>query len=209
MFDVETALPLVDDGTGGDEVASDGVFSATIPATASDPGQMVRWYVTASDSGAHESRWPLFEDPLGSAEYLGTVIADPSIVTDLPVLHRFIENTGAAETGTGTRASVYYLDEFYDNVFVRIRGGTARSWPKKAYKFKFNEGHGFCFDPELERVDEINVNLPAQINFMAVNVILQNIDATDKNYFIYRDTYGTGEWQMFPWDLDLTFGPTR
>ncbi|NQU25268.1 MAG: lamin tail domain-containing protein, partial [Candidatus Nealsonbacteria bacterium] len=33
------------------------------------------------------------------------------------------------------------------------------------------------------------------------------IAATDKNYFIYRDTHGTGEWQMIPWDLALTFGP--
>jgi len=31
-----------------------------------------------------------------------------------------------AETATGTRCSVFYNGELYDNVFVRIRGGTSR-----------------------------------------------------------------------------------
>jgi len=52
-----------------------------------------------------------------------------------------------------------------------------------------------------------HVNLPAQINFMATVVVTQNIDATDKNYYLYQDTTGSGEWHMMPWDLDLTFGP--
>ena len=52
-----------------------------------------------------------------------------------------------------------------------------------------------------------NVDLAAQVNFMAVNVIMQNIDTTDKNFYIYRDTEGDGEWQMLPWDLDLVYGP--
>ncbi len=325
MFGSETTVAMHDDGLHGDGLAGDGVFGAAIPAAASLPGQMVRWYVTAEDADGRASRWPPFANPVGSPEYFGTVVADPSIDTELPVFHRFIRSPGAAETGSGTRASVSYLDEFYDNVFIRIRGGTARSWPKKSYKLKFNEGHNFRFDPAQQRVDEINinttytdksyvrailayethrdagtpaaetfalrmqqngsffsvahfveqpqkallrrhglddegtlykatptngltgsatramdkkfpkdgdfsdlqalidglalrgtaqenfvfdnVNLPAQITFMAAGVIMQNIDATDKNYFIYRDTYGSGEWQMIPWDVDLTFGP--
>ena len=59
----------------------------------------------------------------------------------------------------------------------------------------------------LERFLFDNVNLPAQINFMATNIIAQNIDASDKNHYLYRDTNGTGEWFMMPWDLDLVFGP--
>src|SRR6185436_10305546 len=52
-----------------------------------------------------------------------------------------------------------------------------------------------------------NVDLPAMMNYMATTCISQNIDASDKNHFAYRDTNGTGEWSMLPWDLDLTFGP--
>jgi hypothetical protein len=52
-----------------------------------------------------------------------------------------------------------------------------------------------------------NLNLAAAVNFMATVAISQNIDASDKNHYLYRDTSGTREWRIFPWDLDLTFGP--
>lgn len=263
-------------------------------------------------------------EDLEAPEYFGTMIVDPSVVTELPVIYRFVEDPQAADRSTGTRASIFYAGEFYDNVFIRIRGGTSRSWPKKSYKIEFNNGYDFRFRPDLPRVDEINlnttftdkaytrailayelqrdsgtpspetfpirmqqngeffsvalfveqpdesflvrhgmdengafykagrgsrydngtysfdkktrehegvsdlqsfinglaqtdgalaaflfdnVNIPAQINFMATNVVTQNIDASDKNHFIYRDTEGSGEWHMTPWDIDLTFGP--
>ena len=31
-------------------------------------------------------------------------------------------------------------------------------------------------------------------------------DVAKKNYYLYRDTEGTGEWAITPWDLDLTWG---
>ncbi|MFV2065607.1 MAG: lamin tail domain-containing protein [Pirellulales bacterium] len=261
---------------------------------------------------------------LEAPKYFGTIVADSSIVTELPVLYRFIEDLPGFETRAATRGSVFFAGEFYDNVFLRVRGGTSRSWPKKSYKIEFNSGDYFRFRDDLPRVDEINVNtvftdkaytratlayelqrdsgtpspetfplrmqqngeffsvalfveqpdedflarngldpegalykggpgsrydggtqkfakktrryedksdlqafivglrqtdsdleaflfdnvdIPAQINFMATNVVTQNIDASDKNHFIYRDTQGTGEWHMMPWDIDLTFGP--
>jgi hypothetical protein len=52
-----------------------------------------------------------------------------------------------------------------------------------------------------------NIDLPAQINYMATVAVVQNIDGSDKNFFLYRDTEGNGEWRMLPWDLDLSFGP--
>ncbi len=52
-----------------------------------------------------------------------------------------------------------------------------------------------------------NVDLPSWVNWHAGSVISQNIDASDKNYYIYRDTLGSREWSVLPWDLDLTFGP--
>jgi hypothetical protein len=52
-----------------------------------------------------------------------------------------------------------------------------------------------------------NVDLPGMVNYIATTCITQNIDASDKNHFAWRDTNDTGEWVMQPWDLDLTFGP--
>ncbi|MES2708360.1 MAG: lamin tail domain-containing protein [Verrucomicrobiota bacterium] len=52
-----------------------------------------------------------------------------------------------------------------------------------------------------------NVDLPSWVNWHAGSVISQNIDASNKNYYIYRDTLGSREWSVLPWDMDLTFGP--
>jgi hypothetical protein len=51
-----------------------------------------------------------------------------------------------------------------------------------------------------------NVNIPAIINYHTLLVVSHNNDWMRKNHYLYRDTDGTGRWEMFPWDLDLTFG---
>ena len=43
-----TAVPMNDDGTGGDAVAGDGVFSATIPGQAAN--QIAAFYISATDN---------------------------------------------------------------------------------------------------------------------------------------------------------------
>src|SRR6185503_12126075 len=89
---------------------------------------------------------------------LGTVITHPGLTNPLPVFHWFVQNTGLADTAGGTRCSVYWNGEFYDNVFCRVRGATAPSFPKKPYKFDFNPGAHFRFQPGQPRVDELNLN---------------------------------------------------
>ena len=98
MYGSEVELAMVDDGTGGDAVSSDGIFTAQIPDSAFTAGEMVRWYVTATDTAGITSRAPRFQDPLDSPEYFGTVIVDPSVATDLPVLYWFVEDPNAAAT---------------------------------------------------------------------------------------------------------------
>lgn len=327
MYNAIASKPMLDDGQAPDTKAGDGIYSATIPKDGETgpnykAGQMIRWFVTATDSANASTRLPGFHAPKDSPEFFGTMI-HTDIASPLPVIHRFVEAPNAINTATGTRCAIYYLGEFYDNAFIRIRGDTARSWPKKSHKIEFNDGHHFRFREDLPRVDEINLNtvytdksylravlshelqrdsgtpspimfhmrvqqnadfysvaifteqpdgeflernhldrdgslykavgganftvssnfekksrkwekkedldafnkglkltgdalgaflfdsvdLPAQINFMACNIITQNIDASNKNYYAYRDTNGTGEWQMTPWDIDLSFGP--
>lgn len=332
MFGAEVIVPMRDDGASGDGEAGDGVYGAKVPSSDLQSGQMVRYFVSAEDTGARTFRWPMHLEPLESPKYLGTVVRNPALTNPLPVFHWFVQNTGAAETATGTRCSVFYLDEFYDNVFVRIRGASARSYAKKSFKFDFHPGHHFRFDPEERRVEEINinttytdksfirtqlayetiqesgspgcrafnlrmqrnnaffsvaifveqvdedflsrqgldpegalykpgppygvfrsaastgaqasgwdkktrhtesfadiqaledglrltnindrtrflfdnVNVPAQVNYMAANIVIQGIDRIVSNFYAYRDTEGTGEWVMLTWDVDLTLGP--
>src|SRR5207249_3775445 len=56
MFGSESNVVMVDDGLHGDGIAGDGVYGATIPASISTAGQMVRYYVTATDSQNHLMR---------------------------------------------------------------------------------------------------------------------------------------------------------
>jgi len=52
-----------------------------------------------------------------------------------------------------------------------------------------------------------NIDVANWVNWHAGTVISQNIDASNKNYYIYRDSLGSREWSVLPWDLDLSFGP--
>ena len=53
-----TAVTMKDDGTGGDAMAGDGVFSATIPGQAAN--QLVAFYISATDSNSAVTRLPGF-----------------------------------------------------------------------------------------------------------------------------------------------------
>ena len=51
-----------------------------------------------------------------------------------------------------------------------------------------------------------NVNVPQVVNFLAARTITGDTDCCHKNYYFYRDTGVSNEWQMWPWDVDLSFG---
>ena len=53
-----------------------------------------------------------------------------------------------------------------------------------------------------------NVDVASLVNYLATNVIIINNDFGHKNYYIYRDTNGTREWSLLPWDQDLSLGHT-
>ncbi|HKX60969.1 MAG TPA: lamin tail domain-containing protein, partial [Verrucomicrobiae bacterium] len=326
MFSAEVETPMFDDGLHQDGLAGDGTYAGIIPAAAAGPGQMVRYYVYATDNLGNASRFPAFEDPLNSPQYQGTVVANPSQTNALPIFHMFVQNPVMATNYIGTRCSIFYDGEFYDNVAVNLHGQTTafvfgkRSMDidmNRGYTFRWKEGEApindfvlltpiadkayvrqimayetfakagvpthFAFfvrveqngqffgifdlvekgdDNFLERngLDPLgalykvylpltnayggvaekktrhsepnddlndlvngvsltgqplrryvcdNIDIPEVINFLATIQLVQNEDCCwFKNYYLYRDTRGSGEWQMFPWDLDLTFGRT-
>jgi len=158
MFGAEPNVAMYDDGAHGDGAAGDDVYGASITAAVSGPNDMVRWYVTAKDTNNVSSRWPLFTYPDNSPEYLGTIIDNPSVTSALPILHWYVEDTSAADTDTGTRASLFFNGNFYDNLFCRIRGRSIAGYPKKSYKFDFNRGFHFLVWPGQGPVEEFNLN---------------------------------------------------
>ncbi|MEX2186985.1 MAG: lamin tail domain-containing protein [Pirellulales bacterium] len=324
MFGVEQTIAMRDDGLGVDTIAGDGVYAAAISAAATAPGEMLRWKVIARDVQGIATTEPLSLDNTGerrSPQYFGTIVDDPTDNTQLSQFHWFIQNPSAANVESGTRSSVFFNGEFYDNVFSGSRGATAQSVNKKSYKFEFNVGHDFRYAPDEPRVTEINVNstfqdkayirplltfesyadagvaasdsfvwrieqngqffsvadfveqvdadfldkhgldadgalykmfngvtsstsgvekktreyegnadlqalvdgvresnpnreayifdnfdIPAMIDYATAGIISQDFDRWAKNFYLYRDTNGTGEWLQIPHDKDLTFG---
>ena len=159
QYGASTNVTMVDDGTGGDAIANDSIFTATIPASAYGNEDMVRWFVTAEDAANNPSRAPAFLDQTGtnqSAEYFGTVTSDPSVTSDMPILQWFTQSESASHTRSGARASVYFLGRFYDNIFIRQRGGATNG--SISQKFDFNKGDSFYVNEEMSSVGEINMN---------------------------------------------------
>jgi len=324
MFNREVSVPLLDDGTGGDSESEDRLYSVRIPAWRFKAGQMVRWFIMATDTTGRKSRFPAYTDPLNSPQYCGTVVDDPNLTNPLPVLHWFIQYPQAANTDAGTRCTLFYDGEFYDNVLINIHGQSSRGFPKKSYDIDFHPGHNFKWAPGQPRADDINlmttypdkahmrniltyetyrdadcpyhwvfpvrvqqngafwgtahvmengdedwlirmglnaegalykmynifnnashatngaekktrkyednsdllaiynglslsgearrrflynnVDVAQVVNFLAIHIITGDIDCCHKNYYLYRDTGASNEWQMWPWDVDLSFG---
>ncbi|GAA5494505.1 hypothetical protein Rhal01_00667 [Rubritalea halochordaticola] len=153
----EVSLTMVDNGTNGDSIAGDGIYAAIIPASASGPGDMLRWTVIADDIGGEESRMPMQVDNTGnsqSPEYYGTVIAVQQSGA-IPVMYWFTQNESASRTRTGARASVYYSNKFYDNIYVRQRGGATNN---RSQKFDFNKGFPLYINADMPSVGEVNMN---------------------------------------------------
>jgi hypothetical protein len=322
MYDQETTSPMLDDGSGGDAFAGDGIYTATISTSDLSRGEMLRWKVLATDTAGVTAKQPQFPDPRDSPEYFGTIAADASVTnSNLPIFHWFTSNPGGANTTSGSRGSVYYLGEFYDNIQADRHGQSTGGFPKKSYDFDFNKSNRFLFQEGEGRVKDINmltnwadksktrntlgyemvrrsgepahfafpvriqqngsffsvadmvedgddryldrvgldpegalykmynrldssssginkktrknennrdlqdlitglglsgearlrygydnIDIPGTINYLAALDLTNNRDHGHKNYYLYRDTLGTGEWRPLVWDIDLCLG---
>ncbi len=332
QFGAEVSVIMQDDGQHWDGAPGDGVYGGTIPNTAAGIGQMVRYYITASDSVANLTRQPPYPHQLFSSQYFGAVVKNPSLTNPLEVLHMFVTdaNLNSANNAQDGRfpCSLYFLGEFYDNVGMNRHGQSSQGFPKKSYDLDFNSDHGFKWNVDERRVDDINllstypdkshlrnliaygtladagaahhfvipvrvqtnggffgdwhmmengddrylerlgkdpkgalykmyntftvagdatiasgiaekktrrdegnadllalmngvntgtvqartnymfdnINLAATINAFAARALTSEHDCCHKNYYFYRDSDGSGEWEGMAWDMDLSFG---
>lgn len=151
MFGPESAIPMSAIGAGR--------YVCLVPTAGMAPGEMVRWRIEARDVQGNMREAPDYQaDPLDRDRYFGTVIEDPSLASSqLPVLHWFVENPAAANTVSGTRGSLYYLDRFYDNVNADIHGQSSRNFPKKSYDFDFNKGNRFKWSEDGKKVNDVDL----------------------------------------------------
>ncbi|MDY6877179.1 MAG: CotH kinase family protein [Chloroflexota bacterium] len=161
-------LAMADDGSGGDEVAGDDLYTVVIPAHAD--GLYVEFYITATDDEGAGRTVPESAPGITSAEtglpvtisYLYQVEdAPPS--GDLPIYRLIMTQENWAELTTRDLFSNVLLDatftyegEVFYNVGVRYRGeGSRSSWPRP-YRIKFRDEHEF---EDRERINLVSDNL--------------------------------------------------
>ncbi len=163
-----TTVAMRDDGLGGDAVAGDDIYTATIPAQANR--SLVRYRITSADVPGLSRRAPFEDDPSlnfatfvydGVPDYLGF---PASTLTNLPVFTMVTRDADLQQcaawfstadqlpqAGVGGRnegrfnfnweGALVYDGQVYDHVHYRLRGANGRYHPgKRSFRIRFNDG---------------------------------------------------------------------
>lgn len=339
MYGSEVDVAMNDNGTAGDAVAGDGLWTGVISTNQLYPGQMLRWRIQATDNAGNLTKDPPYLLPDDSEQYYGTVAIDSRLATtQLPTWHWFMDAGVNPDQDAYSHISLYYEGEFYDNIRVNLHGQSTRAFAKKSYNIDFNGDHRFKYSPTEKRVKDIkllsnwadkskirntlawelyrkighpahfcfpvriqrngefygtadcvedgddlflsragldengtlykvynllsdvtihsdvggngggverkvpsiqapttadfadlgavvagldpatrtvdqrltfaydNIDIPGCVNYLVGLVLTSSADVGHKNFYIYRDTFGSGEWMLLPWDMDLSIG---
>ncbi len=106
-------------------------------------------------------------------------------------LYKFVQRSTLdpvfADVTTGIEKKTR-LDEGLDDLRVVVQGLT-QSTPEARARSVFD-----------------NFDVAQLMNYLALRSITLDADDVRKNFYGYRDTNGTGQWSIFPWDKDWTFG---
>ncbi|NQT84470.1 lamin tail domain-containing protein, partial [bacterium] len=140
LEDTWTSVEMHDDGLNGDEVAGDGLYYAMTTAYPSET--VVQYIVGARDNAGNTAQSPAENEPKPNHAYF---VYNREVVSKLPVYFMTIPNMAAISPWSDNYhpATFVYQGKVYENVGVRYRGGTARSYPKKCLKVRFNRGDLF------------------------------------------------------------------
>jgi hypothetical protein len=173
MYGGESSIAMVDAGPLPGATDGSRIYTGTIPGThGATARQMLRYAVTATDAGARGWRAPYVVDLTNddgdsqSPEYFGLVIRDAAVIGGMPILQWFTNDVTNSDTRVGSRGSAYYGGRFYDNIYIRQRGGFTSTGSQK---FNFNRGDNLFVNVTLGNVGEVNMNSSGQdTNFYRV-----------------------------------------
>lgn len=163
-----TAVPMKDDGTGGDAVAADGVYSALLDASLSKHRRLIRYRITATDGKSVAIRVPYADDPQpnfalfvydgvpawrGASQPGVTPVIDfgSDVMTRLPVYHLIALESDVLKSQYD---SAYESGHFYatmveggivyDHIEFENRGEFSTYISgKNKWRFHFGRGHEF------------------------------------------------------------------
>ena len=162
-----TDVPMVDDGTGGDLVAHDSVFTAVLPASMQVHRRLVRYRITVADALGQSVRLPYADDPQPNFAYFvydgipdwsganqpGVTPVEtfgPAVMNAVPAYHLIaVESDVIACQYTGSTSQRYYGTlvhdgEVHDHIQFNIRGEfSTRVVGKNKWRIRFKRGHYF------------------------------------------------------------------
>ena len=133
-------LTMFDDGTNGDVVAADGLYSVTVSPQSSQT--LVHYRVHAQDDQGNLTRFPYDDDPSPTRAYYHY---DGEITTGMTFFHLFITQDNINFLNSNPRTLVYadcslVIDHIaYPHIGMRYRGRGSRFDPKRPRKFHFNK----------------------------------------------------------------------
>jgi len=180
MFGDEIVLPMFDDGNHGDGEAGDGLYGATIPGGVAAAGEMIRYRITAEDGPDNLMRSPTFADPERYQQYFGTVVADPNVDSNLPVMQLFFEHPEQADTKISqAQGAIFFNGELYDNVFADLHGFSTAGLPKASHDIFFPRDHKLLLVDGAPREKDTN----EITNLLDPTLLRQPL-----SYFIFRQT---------------------
>lgn len=88
------SVPMLDDGTGGDAVAGDGVLSATIPAQAA--GTTVAFFLSATDGLGMTNRFPALKNDNAPVRECLVAFGDPNPPSAFGAYHLWVTKANAS-----------------------------------------------------------------------------------------------------------------
>lgn len=163
-----TELPMLDDGTRGDSVAGDSIYTVQLPESFQVHRRLVRYRISAADASVHSVLVPYPDDQSpnfayfvynGAPAWRGTskpgttpVVEFPrELMNSLPTYHLLANQTDVANSqwngGFDTVrmwGTLVYDGEVYDHIAFHNRGeGSTYNTGKNKWRFHFNRARDF------------------------------------------------------------------
>ena len=164
------AIAMSDDGSGGDLVAGDAIFTATVPGALQEHRRLTRYRIVASDTESSAVTVPYSDDPSanfafftydGAPAWQGAYIPgqteainfDAALMNSLPIYHLISDagdvtdcqyNPAFNDDIYRWEGTLVYDGVVYDHIRYRIRdAASAYNTGKNKWKLRFNRGHYF------------------------------------------------------------------
>ncbi len=183
-----TTVPMVDDGTQGDAVAADGLYTALLPASLQTHRRLVRYRVVAADTGARSIEVPYADDGSPNFAYFvyngvpdwtgaltpgvtAPVLYPAALQSSLPIYHLIASATDVSNSQYNTSyngqrfaGALVYNGVVHDHIQFNNRGEASTYVSgKNKWRIHFNRARDLqALDnwgrPYPETWDELNLN---------------------------------------------------